>query len=335
MSPRSGGPRSCGRPWSSASTSATGRSTIPPSRSRSSSTVAAWSACTTYLATDRSRHDSASWPVIAIDLTAAAALVVGNAVVYAGPPEQTFGSAWPLTAAILTGISRGRVVGLVGGVSLGLLNVIVSGAVDPGSGSTWVGATGTSVLLGLGGWAAGFVTDRLRDAELEIAEARIREQFARTLHDGVLQTLAAVQRRSDDAGSRRGGSPPGARAAQLRHRRLRRARRRPPLVAPRRGPPRRTPRRRALRGGRDRGARHRRGGGGRARSGSVGGRDQRGEARRGDTGDLLRRPSRHRRGRVLGARRRNGIRPGIDGRGAAAGRARSAAAWPRWAAGRS
>ncbi len=161
--------------------------------------VAAWSAVTSYLATTDPAA-LASWPVLVVDLTAAAALVVGNAVVYAGPPEQTFGSAWPLTAAIFAGISRGRMTGLIAGVSLGLINVVVSGAVDPGTGSTWVGAAGSSVLLGLGGWAAGFVTDRLRDAELEVAEARIREQFARTLHDGVLQTLAAVQRRSDDPG---------------------------------------------------------------------------------------------------------------------------------------
>ena len=161
--------------------------------------VAAWSIVTTYLATAEPDR-MGSWLVIGADLTAAAALVVGNAVVYSGAPEQSFGSAWPLTAVIFTGVSRGRTAGLVAGVSLGVLNVVVSGAVDPGTGSTWVGAAGTAVLLGLGGWASGFVTDRLRRAELEIAEARIREQFARTLHDGVLQTLAAVQRRSDDPG---------------------------------------------------------------------------------------------------------------------------------------
>ncbi|HKY15740.1 MAG TPA: ATP-binding protein [Microthrixaceae bacterium] len=161
--------------------------------------VAAWSIVTTYLTT-ADPDGMGSWLVIGVDLTAAAALVIGNVVVYAGAPEQSFGSAWPLTAVIFTGVSRGRTAGLVAGVSLGVLNVVVSGSVDPGTGSTWVGAAGTSVLLGLGGWASGFVTDRLRKAELEVAEARIREQFARTLHDGVLQTLAAVQRRSDDPG---------------------------------------------------------------------------------------------------------------------------------------
>jgi signal transduction histidine kinase len=161
--------------------------------------VTVWTGVTTSLTLTRPELLS-TWPVLGTDLAAAAALVVGNAMVYAGPPEQSFGSAWPLTAALLSGVTRGRTVGLISGVSLGLLNVVASGVVDPGDGATWVSTVGTSVLLGLGGWSAGFVTDRLRKAELEIAEARVRERFSRTLHDGVLQTLAAVQRRSDDPG---------------------------------------------------------------------------------------------------------------------------------------
>ncbi len=161
--------------------------------------VALWSGVTSYLATtDPDRL--ATWTVLGVDLTAAAALIAGNTIVYSGPPEQSFGSAWPLTSVILVGVTRGRTTGLVSGVSLGVFNVVMSGAAGPGGGSTWVSATGTSVLLGLGGWSAGFVTDRLRRAELEVGEARARERFARTLHDGVLQTLAAVQRRSDDSG---------------------------------------------------------------------------------------------------------------------------------------
>ena len=48
----------------------------------------------------------------------------------------------------------------------------------------------------VGGTLWGLVTLRLRQAEGEVAMRRARDEVARTLHDGVLQTLALVERRT-------------------------------------------------------------------------------------------------------------------------------------------
>jgi signal transduction histidine kinase len=91
--------------------------------------------------------------------------------------------------------------GLAAGVTVGLGRV-AGELVDP---TRWshrdsVSSASTIVLYALAGGVAGFVTARLREAERRISLAQAREEIARTLHDGVLQTLAIVQRRAGDAG---------------------------------------------------------------------------------------------------------------------------------------
>jgi signal transduction histidine kinase len=113
---------------------------------------------------------------------------------------QSLGSIWPLAWVMTVGLRYAGRGGALAGVAVGgasLLSQVVFVA-GPWNGDRSVSAWGTVVLYTLGGAVAGFVAIKLREAERVIAGARAREEVARTLHDGVLQTLAIVQRRSDD-----------------------------------------------------------------------------------------------------------------------------------------
>jgi len=159
------------------------------------SVLAAWSAAWTIGVTRRARWVD-GWAGIAVDLTLAAATVAADRVLYDGDHPQSFGSAWPLLAVVATGVAAGPVVGLTGGLAVGTANLVATAAV--GIDGEWLSTLGTLVLLAAAGWVSGWVADRLRTTAQEVADAQARAEVARTLHDGVLQTLAVIQRRSTD-----------------------------------------------------------------------------------------------------------------------------------------
>ena len=130
---------------------------------------------------------------VALELVVAASLLVGDRHVFHGDHSQSLGSAWPLASVLSAGVVFGPVGGIVAGVLLGLL-----GAIGSAGDASVLSQVSSGVLFALAGGVGGFATQRLRAAEVQIATARAREEVARTLHDGVLQTLAVVQRRSDD-----------------------------------------------------------------------------------------------------------------------------------------
>jgi len=134
---------------------------------------------------------------VAVDLVMAAALLVTDWLVYPGPHPQSFGSAWPVAAVAATGAALGWLPGLVAGTALGVVNLVASVTTGHADGRL-LALTGTLVLMAMTGLVAGWIAARLRWADSRVEEARAREEFARTLHDGVLQTLAVIQRRSDD-----------------------------------------------------------------------------------------------------------------------------------------
>jgi signal transduction histidine kinase len=142
-------------------------------------------------------------PVLA-ELGVGIALLVCDGVVYgsrhAFSTSQSLGSVWPLAGILGAGVAFGPVAGGGAGVVMGLgrlTGVLLNGsAID--SGGKVLSLVNTVVFYALGGAAGGYLFRLLRRAEREISAARAREEVARTLHDGVLQTLAVVERRATD-----------------------------------------------------------------------------------------------------------------------------------------
>ena len=134
---------------------------------------------------------------VAVEVGVAATLLLADGWVYGGFHRQSLGSAWPLAAALAAGVALGPVGGAAAGVVLGCGRWAGTHLDQMGSPGL-LSLLSTTVLYALAGGAAGLVMQRLRRSEDEIAVARARQDVARTLHDGVLQTLAVVQRRSQD-----------------------------------------------------------------------------------------------------------------------------------------
>lgn len=62
----------------------------------------------------------------------------------------------------------------------------------------WLSVSGTGLFAALAAYSVAYILRLLRNAEDQLSLARAREEVARTLHDGVLQTLAVVERRTTD-----------------------------------------------------------------------------------------------------------------------------------------
>ena len=149
----------------------------------------------------RTRPDVLTRPVpLAVELVLAGALVFGDQWVYGSSHSQSLGSAWPLASVLSMAIVGGAWAGSAAGFALGIAHWLgdLTSVSGRWTGDRAMGAWGSLVLFSLTGAVAGFVATRLGEAERKITTAQVREEVARTLHDGVLQTLAVVQRRSDD-----------------------------------------------------------------------------------------------------------------------------------------
>jgi signal transduction histidine kinase len=130
--------------------------------------------------------------VVITELVVGGLVLAADDFVYHDDHSQSLGSAWPLAGVTAAGVAGGPVGGTVAGLALGIARYF--GHLD----DSLLSLVSTAVLYALAGGAQGLAATRLREAELQISAARAREEVARTLHDGVLQTLAIVQRRATD-----------------------------------------------------------------------------------------------------------------------------------------
>lgn len=114
--------------------------------------------------------------------------------------RQSLGSAYPFTGILSAGIAGGPIAGAVAGVVLGAarLGAVIANGTGLSDAGRALSLLNTTVFYALTGAVAGYLVRRLMRDEEAIATANARAEMARTLHDGVLQTLALVERRVGD-----------------------------------------------------------------------------------------------------------------------------------------
>lgn len=148
---------------------------------------------------DRRRHR----PVVVLELALAACVVAADGAVHGDAHlfngAVGLGGPWPHVVVVATAVVLGPLAGGLGGAVVGaakFMAVDLNGASIHGGRAE--GLVGNLVGLVALGVVAGIVANRLRGAEATIATQRARDAVAAKLHDGVLQTLAIVARRSTD-----------------------------------------------------------------------------------------------------------------------------------------
>ena len=111
---------------------------------------------------------------------------------------QNLAGTWPLVAILVASTSLVPWVACAGAVVVAtgrLLGALANGEPAP-TGGRLVSFAATAAFYGVAALVWSWVSARLRVVETEVLARRARDDVARTLHDGVLQTLALVARRT-------------------------------------------------------------------------------------------------------------------------------------------
>lgn len=142
--------------------------------------------------------------VVGIELAVACAAILSTRLV--DTQEVIIGGAktlpgfWPAVAVVAWAVLKGWRAGMLAAFLVGVADILEIGAANEATLSNIV------ILVLLGG-CIGYCADLSRDGHAALseavrvrAEARERDRLARTVHDGVLQTLSYIHRRGHDLG---------------------------------------------------------------------------------------------------------------------------------------
>ena len=133
-----------------------------------------------------------------LEIALATVTLLADVWVYGFPDHaQSIPSVWVVAVVFAVGIAAGQRAAIATGFGLGLARYVGWLPYAP-EGYFSLQRLASWVLLVVAGWSAGYLLQRLSAADRSISAYRAREEVGRTLHDGVLQTLAVIQRRSDD-----------------------------------------------------------------------------------------------------------------------------------------
>jgi signal transduction histidine kinase len=163
--------------------------------------MALWTAFCAWAYSARSRR---GWTLLTADLAVAAAailvtgLVETSAHIRAGAP--TIPTFWVSASVLAWALCRGPAGGVAAAAVLGFTNLVQrGGAASATLANIFLLFVAGAVIGYVGRLALAAEAERARAAELAAATAE-RERLARTIHDGVLQVLALVQRRGAELG---------------------------------------------------------------------------------------------------------------------------------------
>ena len=136
--------------------------------------------------------------VLAAAAIMATRLVDSDAVIVSGAP--TLPTFWPAAGVVSAAVLLGRRGGLLAALFIGVVDVVEVQDATPHTINNIVLLILIGALIGYAVDLAREGHDKLRAALALEARLRERERLARTVHDGVLQTLAFIHRRGSELG---------------------------------------------------------------------------------------------------------------------------------------